>query len=446
MSAERIQKILSKFGVASRRKAEEMITEGLVTVNGQVAVLGQKADIETDAIKVSGKLLNRTDAPSHLYLAFFKPKAVISTLDDPEGRPSISGYLTKLKTKVYPIGRLDFNSEGLILLTNDGTVVEQIQKNVKIPRVYHVKVKGHPKSEDLDRLRRGGRLEGRLISPYRVKVAKRLDQKSVVEIVLIGAGSFDLKTFFEHKGFLVEKMTRVAIGQIQLKGLAPGEYRQLEKTQIEALISQPDLGLLALDREETDRQEELELRDAKKEGDASRGGRGPKRRPFAEKRPYGEKRSFTGRPSFDRDNRGDRSNNKEKRPYGAKRAFSGERRSEGEQREFSSEKRPFREKRSYGEKREYSGQKRPYGEKRPYYSAEKRPYGEKRTFGEKRPVADRPRGDRDERKGGYGMAKKGFGTQKRFGGRPGGPRRDAEGSDSRSSGGFRPLRGKLRAR
>src|SRR5687767_13402863 len=117
MAIERVQKILSRAGIASRRKAEDLITEGEVTINGKVAKLGDKAELGKDAIKVKGKLLQGVEPT--MYLAFHKPKNIVSTLHDPEGRPDNGDYLKQIKARVYPIGRLDFTSEGLILLTND---------------------------------------------------------------------------------------------------------------------------------------------------------------------------------------------------------------------------------------------------------------------------------------------------------------------------------------
>ena len=127
MSAERLQKILAHAGIASRRKAEELIEQGLVTVNGKVAKLGDKADLTQDHVKVEGKLIHKMEEP--IYLAFYKPKGVISMMADPENRPTLADYLNKVKARVFPIGRLDYNSEGILLLTNDGDLAEKIQKS-----------------------------------------------------------------------------------------------------------------------------------------------------------------------------------------------------------------------------------------------------------------------------------------------------------------------------
>ena len=255
MSTERVQKILAQAGIASRRKAEELIVEGAVTINGKVAKLGDKADLQADAIKVNGKLLRQTEAP--IYLAFHKPRGVISMMVDPQGRPTLSDYLGKIRTRVFPVGRLDFNSEGLLLLTNDGKIAEEIQKRDDIPRVYHVKVRGHVTADMLARLERGMRIEGKKIKPHSVRLAEELNSKSKIEIVFIGSGAVDIKSYFEMKGFLTERMTRTAIGQITLRSIQAGHYRLLQKSQIEALLEQPELGLKRLEFENSKKKNEV---------------------------------------------------------------------------------------------------------------------------------------------------------------------------------------------
>ncbi len=244
MSKERVQKILAKAGICSRRKAEEMIVEGLVTINGKVAKLGDQAEWGEDAIKVSGKLLLQKETPT--YLAFFKPKGVICALADPQGRPTLADYIKKVTHRVYPIGRLDFNSEGIVLLTNDGDFAEKIQRKDDIPRVYAVKVKGHPTEEMISRLKRGARVGNeikRLFKPHEVWVKQELANKALVQTVVMGSGAFDIKSLFEIKGFLVEKITRTSFGHLTLRGLEPGHYRLLKQSQAFALLEQPELGV-----------------------------------------------------------------------------------------------------------------------------------------------------------------------------------------------------------
>lgn len=241
MATERVQKILAQAGIASRRKAEEMITEGLVTINGKLAKLGDKADLQADAIKVKGKLL-KTKEPL-VYLAFYKPKGVISMLADPEGRATLKDFIGKVDARVYPIGRLDFNSEGLILLTNDGAFAEKMQKMEGIPRVYHIKVRGRPDTSMVAKLEKGARIGNRLIKPHSVRMAEELANKIRIEVVFTDSGAIDVKALFETRGFLVESIRRTAIGQITLRGLLPGHFRYLKPSQVEAILTHPELGL-----------------------------------------------------------------------------------------------------------------------------------------------------------------------------------------------------------
>jgi 23S rRNA pseudouridine2605 synthase len=251
MASERIQKILAQAGITSRRKAEELIQAGSVTVNGKLAKLGDKAIWGKDAIKVQGKLLRQTKSP--VYVAFHKPKGVICALADPTGRPTLTDYLSKMKTRLFPIGRLDFMSEGLLLLTNDGDFADKVQKRDDIPRVYWVKVKGHPQQEMIDNLAKGARLgedRKRLVKPHSLRVVQALQNKSIIEVVTLGSGVFDVKNLFIVKGFLVDKITRTAIGHITLKSLPVGEFRFLKSSQVLALLEQPELGMRKIEKDQ----------------------------------------------------------------------------------------------------------------------------------------------------------------------------------------------------
>lgn len=150
---ERLQKILSEYGIASRRKAEELIKEGRITVNGQIAHLGQKADPEKDYIKVDGKLLIKPEPK--VYYAFYKPRKVITSLIDPQGRPTIKDFIKGIKFRVYPVGRLDFDSEGLLLLTNDGELAYHVMHpSSEIEKTYLVKVDGIIDPETIEKLKK----------------------------------------------------------------------------------------------------------------------------------------------------------------------------------------------------------------------------------------------------------------------------------------------------
>ncbi len=249
MSLERVQKILAQTGITSRRKAEEMIREGRVTINGKAAQLGDRADLSKDAIKVDGKLLQLRDKEAHVYVAFNKPRGVISMFADPQGRPHLGDYLAEMHTRLFPVGRLDFLSEGLLLLTNDGELAEKIQKSDKIPRVYWVRVKGHPEAELIEKLKKGGRIEGQLIKPHSVRLAGDHSSRSKIEVVMVGNGSADLQGLFEQKGFLADKIVRQAVGHVALGTLKPGEFRMLKKSQFEAVFEQTELALQRIDQE-----------------------------------------------------------------------------------------------------------------------------------------------------------------------------------------------------
>src|SRR5438552_18122041 len=169
---ERLQKILAHAGVASRRHDEEMIQAGRVSVNGHIITeLGSKADPADDVIKVDGKRLR--PAERHIYVLLNKPKNVMSTSSDPEDRPTVLDYVKgKMKTRLYPVGRLDFGSEGLIILTNDGEFTKMMTKAGVIPKVYHVKVARQPQERDLDRLRRGVYIDKERLAPCTIKSLK----------------------------------------------------------------------------------------------------------------------------------------------------------------------------------------------------------------------------------------------------------------------------------
>jgi 23S rRNA pseudouridine2605 synthase len=449
--SERVQKILSQAGIASRRKAEELILEGLVTINGKVAQLGDKAELGVDAIKVGGKLIHTAETP--VYVALNKPKGVISMMTDPEGRPTIGDCVSRIKARIYPVGRLDFMSEGLMLLTNDGEFAEQLQKREDIPRIHHVKVKGHPDHEMLERVTKGAKLGDRFVKPHSVRVVESLKQKAKIEVVIMGGGTFDLKALFEMKGFLVERISRVGIGHITLHGMAPGEYRLLKKTQIEALLTQPELAMRALESA-AEKQRERDVRQAayeekKAAREERRGGRGaePGTRgaPRAGERPVRASREERGA-------RAERGGIGGKKPFGAKRF--GERAERGPRREERSERGSFGAKRfgeraERGPRREERSERGSFGAKRFGERAERGPRREERSergsfgksFGGKRyggAGTGADRGARDER-GGFG--KKPFGT-KRFGKRSDrGPRRDDRGPRRDDSGPRKPRGG-----
>lgn len=233
---ERLQKVLARAGVASRRAAETLILEGSVTVNGRpVTELGTRVDATADKIKVNGKLIMTEVEP--LYVAFYKPKGMISAMSDPEGRPHLGQITAQLRERVIPVGRLDYNSEGLIILTNDGDLADKIVKARGLPKVYMVKVKGHPKDAELDFLKRGFFSADGVVRFASYGVEQSLRSKSWLKLEVVEGSKLDLRELLNHKGLLVDRIIRTAIGSLSIKGLNPGEYKLLKRADVEKLLA-----------------------------------------------------------------------------------------------------------------------------------------------------------------------------------------------------------------
>ena len=222
---ERLQKIIARAGIASRRRAEELITSGMVTVNGRtVTELGSKADAARDHIKVSGKLLH---APKELvYIALHKPDAVVSTMSDPEGRPSLRDFLHGIPERVFPVGRLEYHASGLVLLTNDGELANQILQSHKLPQTYHLKIKSPLMTAEIDEL---SRATGARIARLRSGTAPWY------EVTLSEARRDSLRNKLFQSGHPVEKTRRVGLAGVELGSLAPGQHRALSGGELVAL-------------------------------------------------------------------------------------------------------------------------------------------------------------------------------------------------------------------
>ncbi|MCS7025242.1 MAG: rRNA pseudouridine synthase [Bryobacteraceae bacterium] len=232
MALERLQKILSRAGVASRRHAEELILAGAVTVNGAVVTeLGSKADFERDHIKVQGKLLR---PPKRLlYLVMNKPKGCVTTTHDPQGRKTVMDFLKGVKGRVYPVGRLDYDAEGLLLFTNDGDFANSITRAAnKIPKYYLVKVNGQLNAEQETAFRRGIPLYGKKTAPAGLKLVHRAENPWY-EVQLIEGRQNQIKLMFRHFGLQVEKLKRVRVGFLELGNLKSGEFRELTPQEVE---------------------------------------------------------------------------------------------------------------------------------------------------------------------------------------------------------------------
>jgi 23S rRNA pseudouridine2605 synthase len=234
MPEERLQKILSQAGVASRRHAEQMILEGRVTVNGAVvSELGSKADIERDHIKVDGRLVH---PPQRLvYVALNKPDGTVTTVTDPQQRPTVMKLLHGIKERVYPVGRLDYHSEGLLLLTNDGEMANAIMSAAThLPKTYLVKVNGTLTGAQEQEFRDGVPISGRRTMPAGLKLVREAGN-SWYEVRLHEGRNNQIRLMFKHFGFLVEKLKRVRIGPVELGPLKPGRFRYLTEEEIRKL-------------------------------------------------------------------------------------------------------------------------------------------------------------------------------------------------------------------
>lgn len=228
---ERLQKILAHSGVASRRKAEEMIQQGRVTVNGHtVTELGSKADPNEDVIKVDGKKLRTPE--HHIYIVLNKPKNVMSTSSDPQGRPTVLEYVRgRVKERVYPVGRLDFGSEGLIILTNDGEFTKFMTKAGVIRKVYQVKVAGKPTDRAIERLSLGVFVDKERLAPCEIKPYKG-GENPWYEVTLHQGRNQQIRRMFLSIGHPVEKLRRVRIGFLEDEKLRPGDWRYLTEPEV----------------------------------------------------------------------------------------------------------------------------------------------------------------------------------------------------------------------
>lgn len=223
----RLQKLIAGTGLASRRKSEELITSGRVTINGSVVKeLGTKVNPDRDHVKVDGKHLRA--AQPYVYLILNKPKNVMSTLDDPEGRPTVKDLLHGVTVRVFPVGRLDFDSEGLMLLTNHGDLAQALlHPRYHIPKTYLIKVKGVLDDAKIEALERGVKLEDGFTAPAKVTKVSKAESNSWLEVTIHEGRKHQVKRMIEAVGHSVIKLTRIRMGPLLLGDLAPREYRFL---------------------------------------------------------------------------------------------------------------------------------------------------------------------------------------------------------------------------
>jgi pseudouridine synthase len=235
LALERIQKILAKAGIASRREAERMVVEGRVSVNGKVVqTLGFKADPSKDHIKVDGRRLAPFEPKVILLLN--KPRGYLSTVKDPKGRPTVLDLLKNLKWRIYPVGRLDFDAEGLLLLTNDGDLAHLLSHpRFSVPKTYLVKVTGVPEEKKLMRLKRGVMLDDGGAKAVSCSLIRQKEKNSWVRVVVTEGRNHLVKKMFSAIGHTVLKLKRIEYGPIQLGDLAFGQFRYLTPAEMEKL-------------------------------------------------------------------------------------------------------------------------------------------------------------------------------------------------------------------
>ena len=241
---ERVQKVLSQWGIASRRKAEKMILARRIRINGQIASLGDKADLTVDTLHVDDKLIELGDRPQSIYLLLNKPTGVVSTCFDPQNRPTVIDLLHRdlqQGTGIHPVGRLDFASSGALILTNDGKLTLGLtHPRYHLPKTYHVELNCSPKKKDLAAWRRGIMLDGNKTLPAKIKILESDCSGKTIEVILTEGKNRQIRRVAEKLGYQVQKLHRVAIGTITLdtigqNTIAIGKYRHLQPAEINFL-------------------------------------------------------------------------------------------------------------------------------------------------------------------------------------------------------------------
>ena len=240
---QRLQKLIAAAGLASRRHAEQLITSGKVTINGSVVTeLGTKADPVKDHIKVNGKLINPLlSSHQKIHVLLNKPRAYLSSVSDPEGRPLVTELLPQSLGRLHPVGRLDFNTEGLLLLTNDGDFTNYVTAaRNRVEKIYEVKVKGVPPEAAIQRLRRGVVLDdGTRTAPAKIKRLNETATNTWFEISLHQGRNQQIRRMFDLIGHSVIKLRRVRIGFLTDERLKPGHWRLLSESEVGRLMKPP---------------------------------------------------------------------------------------------------------------------------------------------------------------------------------------------------------------
>jgi len=233
---ERLQKIIARSGIASRRFAEEMIKNGRVSVNERIVTIpGTKADGSRDEIRIDGKLISAET--SNVYILLNKPRGYITALKDPQGRPVVTDLLEGIHERVFPVGRLDYDSEGLLLMTNDGEFSYRIQHpKFRIPKTYRVKIKGSVTGEEINIFKRGSKLDDGYFKPANIAVEKNNRKSCWLRMIIFQGRNRIIRRFFDSMGRPVVRLIRIGVGEIELSDLHEGEYRHINKKEVKRLF------------------------------------------------------------------------------------------------------------------------------------------------------------------------------------------------------------------
>lgn len=238
MEPIRIQKFFTDCGVLSRRAAEEEIKAGRVQINGEIAQVGQKIDPEHDRVTYRGRPVTMDTHPRNVYVMLNKPRGYVTTMHDEHGRPCVTKLIEDIPVRVYPIGRLDMDSEGLLLLTNDGELANKLtHPRHEIPKIYHVKIAGTVTQEQLKALGKPMDIDGYVIQPVEVKLISIQQDHCVLRMTLYEGRNRQIRKMCQTQKLNILTLRRIAIGDLELGNLAPGQWRYLTQSQIQYLKS-----------------------------------------------------------------------------------------------------------------------------------------------------------------------------------------------------------------
>lgn len=234
---ERLQKVIARAGIASRRRAEELILQGKVEVNGKRCTeLGTKVDVARDMVRVEGKLI--ADVVERVYYVLFKPSGCVTTLSDPEGRPTVQDYTKRLPERVYPVGRLDYDAEGALILTNDGDLAHRLMHpRFGAQRTYLAKVKGSVPPQAIERLLAGVRLEDGMAKPLEASIESHADKNTWIRLVIAEGRQHLVKRLCDAVGHPVQRLFRASYAGIGVERMMPGEVRELTPAEVRRLKS-----------------------------------------------------------------------------------------------------------------------------------------------------------------------------------------------------------------